>query len=323
MTTHRIVVAGGSGFVGSHLVALLAAQGHDIVVPTRREARAQHLIMLPRVTVKVADLYDRKALVGLLQGTDVLINLVGVLHSSPDRQDRGWGPEFERAHHQLPALLASVCAECGVRRFLHMSALGAAPDGPSMYSRSKAAGEAAVLAQPGLDVTIFRPSVIFGPEDSFLNLFAGLQKMFPVMPLGGAETKFQPVYVGDVAQAFVNALDAHEAIGQIVELTGPDVYSLRELVRLAGAWSGHPRPVVGLPDALARLQAFFLEFAPGGPLMSRDNLDSMKRDNVGSPGARHPAWLPAPTALEAVAPYYLSGQTRASEYERFRESAHR
>jgi NADH dehydrogenase len=185
-----------------------------------------------------------------------------------------------------------------------MSALGAAIDGPSMYSRSKAAGERILLDAKDLQVTSFRPSVIFGAEDSFLNLFAKLQSMAPLMAVGGADAKFQPVYVGDVAQAFVDALDDPSSIGRVYELVGPHQYTLRELVRVAGEYSGHPRPVIGLPDWIARLQAFMLEMLPGPTLMSRDNLDSMKQDNIASGQyPLPPHWRPTP--LEAIAPDYL------------------
>lgn len=320
MTRTRIVVTGGSGFVGSHLIALLASQGFQVLVPTRRLPRARHLLLLPGVTVIEADIFDRDALASILGDAHVLINLTGVLHSSPGKRGSAWGPQFERAHHTLPALLAAACVEHGVSRLLHMSALGADEKGPSMYLRSKAAGEAAIRQQAGLSWTIFRPSVIFGPDDNFLNQFARLQKHFPVMPLGGAEARFQPVYVGDVVNAFALALGLPQTIAQVVELVGPEVFSLRELVRLAGIWSGHPRPVIGLPNWLARLQALMLEILPGGPLMSRDNLDSMKVDNVGSRGQR-PDWLPAPTAMDGIAPYYLSGAGRAASYERYRASS--
>jgi len=173
-----------------------------------------------------------------------------------------------------------------------------------MYQRSKAEGEKLML-DSGLAVTSFRPSVVFGAEDHFLNLFAHLQRWLPVMALGGADAKFQPVFVGDVADAFVRALDDRSTIGKTYELVGPHVYTLRALVRLAGVYSGHPRTVIALPDALARLQALMLEYLPGAPLMSRDNLDSMKADNVAS--GRHPLpphWHPQP--LEAVAPDYLA-----------------
>jgi uncharacterized protein YbjT (DUF2867 family) len=192
-----------------------------------------------------------------------------------------------------------------VTRCLHMCALGADSHGPSMYQRSKAAGERIMLDAPGLQVTSFRPSVVFGPDDNFLNMFAKLQSLLPVLVLGGLHAKFQPVYVGDVAQAFINALNNPETYGKVYELTGPRVYSMRELLHLTGVYSGHPRPVIGLPDSFARIQAFFLEHLPGGPLMSRDNLDSMKSDNVAGNHYPSPAgWRPTP--LEAVAPDYLA-----------------
>lgn len=297
-----VLVLGGSGFIGSRLVAQLAQAQRTIIVPTRRALRARHLILLPGVETVEADVHDAPTLERLVARADAVINLVGVLHSRPARDGASWGPDFERAHVELPRKIVAACAAAGVRRYLHMSALGAAPDGPSMYARSKAAGEAAARSDPGLEVTIFRPSVVFGEEDRFLNLFASLQKFLPAMFLGCAEARFQPVYVGDVAAAFVAALEDRDTIGATRELVGPHVYTLRELVRLAGEISGHPRPIIALPDSLARLQAAILERMPGGPLLSRDNLDSMKRDNIAS----SPGVAPQPTALEAVAPGYLA-----------------
>ena len=297
-----ILVLGGSGFIGSHLVAQLAHAQREIIVPTRHAARARHLILLPGVEVVQADVHDAPTLERLVARADAVINLVGILHSRPGRDGKPYGPDFERAHVELPQKLVAACAARGVHRYLHMSALGAAADGPSMYSRSKAAGEVAARADPRLAVTVFRPSVVFGEEDRFLNLFASLQKFLPLVLLGGADTRFQPVYVKDVARAFIAALARREAVGATLELVGPQVYTLRELVRLAGEYSGHPRPVIGLPEPLARLQAGLLEHMPGGPLLSRDNLDSMKRDNIAS----SPEVMPQPTALETVAPYYLA-----------------
>ncbi len=303
MRHESILLIGGSGFIGSRIAARLAADGRRVIVPTRRLARAKQLSVLPTVQVVEADIFDERELDRLLPQADAVINLVGVLHSRPGHP---WGPAFEHAHVALPRLLARMCARHHRARVLHMSALGASADGPSMYLRSKAAGEQIIREAPGLQVTAFRPSVVFGPGDSFLNLFAKLQALAPVMPLGGADASFQPVYVGDVARAFADALDDPASIGQVFELVGPRVYTLRELVRLAGTYSGHRRMVIPLPAAAARLQALMLEWMPGGPLMSRDNLDSMKVDNVAS--GRHP--LPphwAPTPLEAVAPDYLRG----------------
>ncbi len=296
-----ILLIGGSGFIGTHIAARLADAGYRVLVPTRRYGRARHLLVLPTVQVVEADVYDATQLDRLLQNCDAVINLVGVLHSRPGQP---WGPAFERAHVELPRRIAKACLRNGVRRILHMSALGAAADGPSMYQRSKAEGEKLMFAS-GLDVTSFRPSVVFGADDQFLNLFAQMQRWLPLMVLGGAEAKFQPVWVGDVADAFVHALDDPATIGHIYELVGPHVYTLRELVRLAGVYSGHPRPVIALPDSMARLQAWLFEQLPGEPLISRDNIDSMKADNIGSGHyPLPPHWHPQP--LEAVAPAYLS-----------------
>ncbi len=303
MKYESILVIGGSGFIGSHITAALSAAGKRVIVPTRRLARARHLWVLPTVQVVEADVFNPQALDRLLSQADAVINLVGVLHSGAGTP---WGPAFERAHVELPRRLVAACERQAVTRCLHMCALGADSHGPSMYQRSKAAGEHIMLDAADLKVTSFRPSVVFGPEDNFLNMFAKLQSLLPVLALGGVRAKFQPVYVGDVAKAFVTALDDPETIGKVYELTGPRVYSMKELLHLAGVYSGHPRPVIGLPDSLARLQAFFLEHVPGGPLMSRDNLDSMKSDNVASGLYPVPAgWQPTP--LEAVAPEYLAG----------------
>ena len=299
---HRsILLIGGSGFIGTHIASRLADAGCRVIVPTRRQARARHLLVLPTVQVVEADVYDAAQLDRLLSECDAVINLVGVLHSRPGQP---WGPAFERAHVELPRRLVQACRRKGVTRLLHMCALGAAADGPSMYQRSKAEGEKIVLGS-GLDVTSFRPSVVFGPEDQFLNLFAQLQRWLPVMALGGAEAKFQPVFVGDVADAFVRALDDPASCGKTYELVGPHVYTLRELVRLAGVYSGHPRAIIAMPERVARLQAWLFEQLPGQPLMSRDNVDSMKADNVAS--GQYPVpphWHPQP--LEAVAPDYLA-----------------
>ncbi len=302
MRHESIIVIGGSGFIGSHIVAQLAATGRRVIVPTRRHTRARHLLVLPTVQLVEMDVFDSLALDRIVGRADAVINLVGVLHSSPGSP---WGPAFERAHVDLPRRLVVACQRHGIKRCLHMSALGADEHGTSMYQRSKAMGEKIMFDATGLEVTSFRPSVVFGPEDNFLNMFAQLQSLLPVLALGGVDAKFQPVFVGDVAQAFVQALDNPKTIGQTYELVGPHVYTMRELLHLVGSYSGHIRPVIGLSDKLARMQAFMLEHLPGGPLMSRDNLDSMKVDNVAT--GRYvtpPEWKATP--LEAVAPSYLA-----------------
>jgi NADH dehydrogenase len=327
MKYEKIVVFGASGFIGSHVVAQLAALGRHITVATRRRERAQSLILLPTVDVVEADPYDAADRKRLLAGQDAVINLVGVLHS-----DRGtpYGRAFARAHVELPRALVETCREQGVRRLLHMSALGASNQAASMYLRSKADGEAAVLQAHGLNTTVFRPSVVFGEEDQFLNLFARLQRWLPILPLAGSAARFQPVYVVDVAHAMVEALDAAASYGKIYELAGPRIYTLRELVHIAGLAGGHARPVIPLGDALGRLQAFAMECLPGGPLMSRDNLDSMREDNIASgllPGLDAPelqgkeGWRA--TSIEQYVIEHVAGVLPEAHLDALRARAHR
>jgi uncharacterized protein YbjT (DUF2867 family) len=306
----RIAVLGGTGFVGRSVCErLVRASGggatSTLVVPTRRAMHANPVRLLPGVDVRVTDVHDDTALVRLLSGCDAVVNLIAILHGSQR--------EFEQVHAVLPRRLAHACQAVGIRRFVHVSALGVASDAPSRYLRSKAAGEAALKAAP-LDLTILRPSVIFGADDRFLNLFATLQAVFPVMPLAGQDTRFQPVWVEDVAEAVVRCLQRTPTIGQTIECAGPDVVTLGDLVRLSGRWSHHERPVLPLPMALGRLQAMLMALAPGEPLLSVDNLDSMRVPNVASgtlPGLESLGIAPA--SLASVAPGYLGhtdGRTR-------------
>jgi len=319
MKTRDVLLIGGSGFLGSRVAAELAALGHQVVVPTRRRERARHLCVLPTVEVVEADVHDPLALAGLLAGRDAVINLAGVLHS---RHGLPYGPDFARAHVALPGAIAAACRAAGVRRVLHVSALNADSGGPSQYLRSKGDGEAALgAAADAFDLTVFRPSVIFGPGDAFLNLFAALQRRLPLMPLGRPAARFQPVYVGDVAQAIVDSLEWQEACGRTYCLCGPHVYTLAQLVRYAGTLAGTPRPILPLPEALARIQAGLLELLPRPP-MSVDNLDSMDLDSVCPAGPMLPFGR-VPVALEAVAPQYLGANAARLRYSGFRRKARR
>jgi NADH dehydrogenase len=314
MKDMTVVVFGGSGFIGSHLVARLSDEGARVIVPTRRIERARHLTFLPRVEIVEADISRDDTLRHLLAGRDAAINLVGVLHS---RRGDPYGPEFRHAHVELPRRIVAACAAEGVARYLHMSALGASADGPSMYQRSKADGEIAARSEPSVAATIFRPSVVFGPGDHFLTMFARMQKYLPFVPLACPDTDFQPVYVGDVALAYAHALADPKTRHLVYHLGGPDIYPLIDLVRMAGRYAHHPRPVIGLPPALAYLQALFFEMLPGTPLLTRDNLDSMKVDNVVDPAIQS---LTAAslgiklTPIEAVAPHYLAPSEPLDEY---------
>ena len=273
----NVLVLGGTGFVGRHVCEALNRAGIYVTVATRR-LPARSVQMLPFVTVVQTDVHDPQALAALVRGHDAVVNLVAILHG-----DRA---SFDKVHVQLPRQIAHACVQAGVRRMLHVSALGADQQGPSLYQRSKAQGEAALQSEVvhGLQLTVLRPGVIFGADDAFINLFAGLQAIALVVPLAGARTRFQPVWVQDVAQAVVHALQHRDTIGQVYELGGPQIFSLKELVQHAGRWAGHPRPVIALPEAMAYLQALVMEMLPGAPLMSRDNLASMQVDNIAAGG---------------------------------------
>ena len=296
----KILILGGTGFVGGHLCEKLAEGDYRATVLTRRRSNATHLQMLPMVDVIEGSAYDAATLTPLLAEHDAVVNLIAILHGSE--------AAFDKAHVQLVQTLVDACTAAGQRRIVHVSSLGADSQAPSMYQRSKARGEAILLAS-GLDVSVLRPSVIFGADDKFLNTFASLQKMFPFIPLAGSTAKFQPVWVEDVASAIVKCIEDITTIGQTFEACGPGVFTLKQLVQMAGLYSGHNKPVIGLPDALARIQATLMELAPGEPIMSRDNLDAMKVDNVSNGLLPTLAALGiTPSALSAVVPFYLGAQ---------------
>ncbi|MFZ2387683.1 MAG: complex I NDUFA9 subunit family protein [Polaromonas sp.] len=301
---NKVLIFGGTGFVGSQVCEKLNQLSCRVTVATRRSDHARHLQLLPLVDVAEIDLHDSAALAALVAGHDAVVNLIAILHGSEEA--------FQKVHVQWPLTLVRACKAGGVRRLVHISALGASTDSASRYQRSKARGEAALLGS-GLDVTVLRPSVMFGAADKFLNTFARLQQVFPVIPLAGSQARFQPVWVGDVASAVVRCLQDTSTIGQVYEVCGPEVFTLKQLVQLAGSHAGinhgKGRPVIALPDALARLQAWFMELAPGDPVLSRDNLDAMKTDNVATgklPGLQALGITPA--ALEAIAPTYLGAR---------------
>ena len=314
MKPSHVLVLGGTGFVGRHVCEQLVRAGCRVTVPTRRASHAASIQTLPGLTVLETPTLSDETLPQLMAGCDAVVNLIAVLHGSEAR--------FEQVHVQLPKRIAAAMHRADVRRLVHVSALGADPQGPSMYQRSKALGEAQLQAS-GLDLTLLRPSVIFGAEDKFLNLFADLQQVFPFMPLAGSGTKFQPVWVNDVAAAIVRCLQDRASIGQTYEACGPETLSLGELVQRSGQWAGvnggKGRPVIPLPRWVGWLQALAMEMLPGEPPMSRDNLASMKVDNVASgqlPGLQALGIRPA--ALSGVAPAYLGHKGPRSRLNRWR-----
>jgi NADH dehydrogenase len=314
MRISSVCMIGGSGFVGSAIADQLAAAGKRVRILTRSRPNAMDLTVLPTVEVVVADVHDPADLKRAFEGMDAVVNLCGILHETR-RQS------FEACHVELPRKAAEAARACGVRHLLHMSALGAAEEGPSDYLRTKGRGEAALRQAAGiLPITIFRPSVIFGAGDRLLNLFAALARM-PVLPLARATARFQPIWVEDVARCFAAALGDPRTFGQAYELAGPRVYTLAELVRLAADAAGRKARIVALPDALGNLQAFTFEHLPG-KLMTRDNLRSMSVDNVAA-GDFPEIFGFRPSPLEAVVPAYLAPTGARARYSRYRHYAGR
>lgn len=320
MDIKKVLLLGGSGFVGTYIANRLSERDIEVTIPTRRRERTKALIMLPHVEMVEADINDEKALAELVKGHDVVINLVGILHSRDVKLP--YSRDFAQAHVELPKKIVAACKAAGVRRLIHMSALGADPKGHSEYQCSKGEGEQIVLAARGeLDVTVFRPSVIFGLGDSFLNTFASALKTFPIFPLGFGHAKFQPVWVADVADAFMDALTNAATVGQAYDLCGPKVYTLRELVDYTAQLTHSRARIIALSEGLAYLQAGLMWLAPK-PILSPDNLRSMQVDNVCLPGCNaYPGWQP--TALEAVAPTYIAHNTPKGRLDSFRHHAGR
>jgi uncharacterized protein YbjT (DUF2867 family) len=311
MRNRRTAVLGGSGFIGRYVVKRLAARGEVIAVGCRNAEAAKHLKPLGDVG-QIAPLNvgigDETLLPAFLAGNDSLVNCVGILREAG-------GQTFELVHHTAPARLARFAREAGVDRFVHISAIGADPRSSSAYARTKAAGEQAVRdAFP--TVTILRPSVVFGPEDQFFNRFATMAMFSPVLPLvGGGETRFQPVYVGDVADAVVTCLADPATAGRTYELGGPKIYTFREVLELVLHKIRRKRRFIDLPFGLAAVQAKFMSILPSPPL-TPDQVELLKVDNIVSSGALTLASLGlTPTPTEVILPSYLD-RFRRGGYER-------
>jgi uncharacterized protein YbjT (DUF2867 family) len=316
MKIRSVCVIGGSGFLGSHVVRRLAQIGIQARVPTRHRERAKHLIVLPTVEVVNADVHDARTLETLVSDVDAVINLAGILH------ERRKG-EFTRVHVDLPRKISAASRNMDIKRLIHVSALKASENGASAYLRSKAAGEREIRDghKAGIHTTIFRPSVIFGQEDRFLNLFAGLLRAFPLMPLACASARLQPIWVEDVAHAMVASLELTECFDASFDLCGPKVHTLRELVEYVGAVIGKDPRIFALNRPMSYLQAWAMEMLPGR-LMTRDNYRSLLTDNTCS--SEFPSvFARQPATMEAVVPQYLAGRTSRARYRWFRNRAAR
>jgi uncharacterized protein YbjT (DUF2867 family) len=329
-----IVVVGGSGFIGSSLVPKLVSQGYHVIIPTRRISHAKHLQTLPTVELVEVKLFKAEQLEPLIARADAVINLIGILHGRPGKKtsidlnndpryqaaEDPYGPDFGAMHVEFPKSLAELALKHKVKRFIHVSAYGThLPRNklPSMYLRSKAAGERAIAGLIGLNTTVFRPSVIFGEGDKFLNMFAKMQILPIAVPLARGDCKFQPIYVEDLTSAMANSVENAATYGKTYDILGPETFTLKELVKLSGRLAGHSRPVISLPDFFGKLQASLLEMLPGPTIMSVDNFDSLAVDNAAPPGfVIAPELGIAPQALSTIAPTYLSKHAARFSSER-------
>jgi len=310
MTELNIIVLGGSGFVGRLLIKRLAAEGHRLTVLSRNLAPHADRLLPPGVVLREMDVYDPDALRQAFAGADAVVNLVGILNEPGDN-----GRGFKRAHVDLTKLVIAACQLSGVRRLLQMSSLNAGR-GSSYYLISRGEAEAAVKAS-GLRWTIFEPSVIFGVGDGLFTRFGALLKQLPVLPLARADAKFAPVFVGDVVEAFSRSLRDGRTVGEVYELYGPEVFSLRQIVQMCARQLGLRRLVIPLPDLLGRVQAWVCDFIPGKPFSS-DNFRSLLTDSVGGIDGLHRLGI-APTRVSQVLPDILGhGDDKQSRLARYR-----
>ena len=303
-----ITLFGGTGFIGRHLVRRLAKTGAAIRIVTRDAEKA--LLLKPmgdvgQIVPIAASLRNDMAVARAIQGADIVINLIGILYEK-GRQS------FQFAHVETAAKIARLAKEAGASRLLHMSAMGVSASSTALYAKSKYAGEQAVKTFFP-DATIFRPSIVFGAEDNFFNMFASLAQIAPALPLiGGGLTKFQPVYVGDVAEAFLRAKQNTATRGQTYELGGAQIYSFRQLLELMLNETHRKRCLINLPFPVASLQAAFMEMMPK-PMLTRDQVELLKTDNVVSAGAKTLRDLGInPTTMEVILPTYLARFRKAA-----------
>ncbi len=319
MQQQTVCILGGSGFVGTHLANRLTRAGHAIRVLTRNRERNRHLLVIPTLKLMEADVHDPAQLRAHFAGCQAVVNLVGILNEAGDD-----GSGFRRAHVELAQKVADACREAGVPRLLQMSSLHADADkGSSYYLRSKGEAENIVRQAPGLAVTVFRPSVIFGPDDDFFNRFAGLIKSTPfVFPVTCPQARFAPVFVGDVAEAFMLALERPETIGKSYDLCGPEEWSMQQVVQYLMELLQRKRRLLLLSDETTQKLARLMQRLPGKPF-TMDNYRSLQTDSVCSGENGLQSLGITPTGIESVVPQYLDTRSQRGSYRRFRSHARR
>jgi len=316
MPARRVTLIGGTGFIGTELAVRLAERFDEVRLPSRRARRVREIRVLPNVRVIDCNVHDAEAVRAVIAGSDVVVNLVGILNESGGGDGKN---RFDGAHVGLTDTVLDACEALGVPRYLHVSALAAdARNGSSEYLKSKGRAEERVRAAPAsLAWTIFRPSIVFGRRDAFFNRFASLLRALPVFPLAVPEARMAPVWVGDVVDVMEAAIDDPSQHGAIVPLCGPQDYTLRELVEYTAKTAGMKRRVIGLSDGLSRLQAKVMEKVPGKPF-TMDNYRSLQTPNVCPDGCAR-----QPTSLDSVVPGYLGGKDSEGRLQDRREFARR
>jgi len=305
----KIVLIGASGFVGQHLVRALAREGHQCEVLTRSTPRRRGLRLVPGVNLVQADVHDTGGLPSRFEGADAVVSMAGILN-----EPLFGGDGFEKVHVDLVRGIVTAANAAGVKRILQISAINAG-EGRSKYLATKGRAEA-LLLDSGLDVSIYRPSVIFGPGDSFFNRFAAMLRYLPAMPMVCPDALIQPVYVGDVVRAMCRTLASHGAYGPVMELGGPRVYTLQDLVKWTAKMMARKRWVPGLPDAVSRLQATVMNWVPGRPF-SLDNYHSLQLDNVAEPNALPELGI-EPVSFQSIVPQYLGLSPRQQKLDQIR-----
>lgn len=313
-----IAIIGGTGFVGRQLASVLAKKNWQIKILTRYQETKRAISVLPNAKLIQADYNDQAALNAALSDCQAVVNLVGILNET-GRDGSG----FRQAHVDLAEHIITACQENNIKRLLHMSALNADVDkGTSHYLRTKGEAEDTVHAATGLDVTSFRPSIIFGLEDSFFNRFAGLLKISPVLPLASPNSRFAPVHVGDVVNAMANSLDDKATYGQRYNLCGAQEYTLKQLVQMTADMLGIKRVIIGLPQWAGKAQAKVFEFVPTKPL-SVDNFNSLQMDSVCECNDLVDYFGIEPQTVEAIMPRHFAQQTTKGLYDNYRQQARR
>lgn len=298
--SNKISVLGGNGFIGTNLISSLVSQNYQVTVLVRKREKAKHLWLLPRTDIVE---YENSvpSISKLISESKTIINLVGVLQS---RTGNPWGKEFENAHVKLTSNIVESAEQTDCNNIIHISALGACKNAPSMYLRSKAEGER-IIQCSNLCTTVLRPSVVFGPGDKFLSMFAKMHQFLPFIPLASYSSLFQPIYIGDLIRVIEFCIENPSKNHIAFDCVGPEVFSLGELVNLAGDLSKRKKPVIPLPNSIARVQAYLMEKLPGPTILSRDNLDSASVPNIAqNPNEVFP--LSNPTDIKSIADEYMT-----------------